>query len=817
MFEALAGDDDKSAIADKVWNEETESWDITGNRFDPDLSAELYITNGDALDDAYRTKKILGFTPEGSTPNIANVSDFEFQDVEADIEAEFQRHRLFALDLAESADDPGNPVSHMGNTVRDFYVDEFADSYGDPQAVQVTAKRSLGTVQVRYRINEGPVKTGQHARVRRRRALLPGARRLLPPDARHGRAAPSRATRSRCGSPAGASPPRTSPTPRGASRTPTCWSSSDENYTGGVPAQDPDGPHYLTYYTDALDALDVDYEIYDVDARGNRSPDALGVLSHFDAVIWYTGDDYLTRLPNQVPGTGTARLAVEEMIDVRDHLNEGGKLFFTGKNAGLQYAEGNEFRNFGFPEPEGAPGDVLDANVYDPQFCNKNGADADPSTPAFDTWPEFDADDPTVSDGCIAHNDDFLQYYLGAYVYASPGNTFDDAEGHPYPLTGTDGGPFEDLTWSFDETGANNQDHSATFVVTSSILDPDRYPLYADSQSVADWLRPGAAPFSPYSGEQYMAAGAHSGAYKRFGKVVDLTGATAPRLDFQFSADLEDQWDFFVVEARDVTTDPDSDAWTTLPEADTDGAGPDTSLTALAEDEAPGATAARRASRSAATRCTRSSATTWATRRTASPTGTTGEWHAFTGSSGGWDELDGRPVGVRRQAGRAAALGHHRLGHAGARHVGRRLVADGRRDDARVQRLRAAAGRLLARRSAARGHGEPGERLDAERPEFTEGGVVATDDTVYTGFGFEGINEAARTEFLRRTLTHLGVEGLPGAPAAPVAPTRRGRDPGGGDHRDQGQGPRVREAQGRQAAPRRSQGAREGARRGRGR
>ena len=35
IFEALAGDDDQSAIADKTWNAETESWDVTGNRFDP--------------------------------------------------------------------------------------------------------------------------------------------------------------------------------------------------------------------------------------------------------------------------------------------------------------------------------------------------------------------------------------------------------------------------------------------------------------------------------------------------------------------------------------------------------------------------------------------------------------------------------------------------------------------------------------------------------------------------------------------------------------------------------------------------------------
>ena len=62
----------------------------------------------------------------------------------------------------------------------------------------------------------------------------------------------------------------------------------------------------------------------------------------------------------------------------------------------------------------------------------------------------------------------------------------------------------------FDETGANNQDHSATFVITSSVLTPAPFPTFADSRSVADWLRPGAAPFSPYSGTQYMSAGADS-------------------------------------------------------------------------------------------------------------------------------------------------------------------------------------------------------------------------------------------------------------------------------------------------------------------
>jgi murein tripeptide amidase MpaA len=764
IFEALAGNDDQAAIADKTFNEDTGEWEITGGRFDPDLSSELYITNGDALDDAYRTKGILGFTPEGSTPDIPGVSGFEFQDVEADVEAEFQRHRLFAIDLAESADDPGNPVSHMGNTVKDFYVDRFADSYGNPQPVQVTAKRSLGDVQIRYRINGGAVKTADTREFRggeryyqergvvyhRLRGTVRGTQRGDEVEVwfTGGRKSSSHFTytvRQRTGA--------------------DVLVMADENYLGGVPAQDPDGPHYLTYYTDALDDLGVDYDIYDVDARGQRAPDPLGVLSHYDAVVWYTGDDYLTRLPNQMPGTGTARLAVENMIAVRDYLNEGGKLLYTGKNAGRQYAEGNEFRNFGFPEPTGTPGSAVGLNVLEPQFCNKNGVDADPAEPGVQGWPEFDRDDPTAADGCLAHNDDFLQYYLGAYIYASPGNTFDDEAGHPFPLTGTEGGPFEGLTWMFDETGANNQDASATFVVTSSILDPERYPLYADSRSAASWLRPGAAPFDPHSGSQYVAAGADSLAYKRFGKTLDLTGATAPSLNFKFSADLEDQWDFAALEVRDVTDDPNSDEWTTLPEADTDGAGPDTSLTALEDGELPGGDSCPEGLASGndaphpfllhylSPDC--------------APTGTTGVWNRFTGSTGGWTDWT---ADLSAYAGRKIDVRISIITDWGTLGLGA-WVDDWSLTDGATQLESNDFEQPL---DASWQIGPPPAGTDSpengwtqQGAEFSEGGVVTTDDTVYTGFGFEGINESARSEFMRRTLVHLGV--LADEPAAAPA------------------------------------------------
>ena len=102
IFTALAGDDKDPAI----------------NGFDPDLGAELYITNGDTNDTAYNREGILSYTPEGTVAKDPTVSGFEYADSEGAIQAEFQRHRNFSIDLAESAGDPDDPVNHLKNTVR---------------------------------------------------------------------------------------------------------------------------------------------------------------------------------------------------------------------------------------------------------------------------------------------------------------------------------------------------------------------------------------------------------------------------------------------------------------------------------------------------------------------------------------------------------------------------------------------------------------------------------------------------------------------------------------------------------------------------
>ena len=740
IFEALAGDDFEPAIADKEWDPDDEVWRVTGNRFDPDLSSELYITNGDTLDDGYHTHDILGFTPEGSQPADPNVSGFEFEDDEDAIEAEFRRHLLFSIDLAESAGDPEHPSSHMGNGVANFYVDKFKQSWGDPQPVQATVRRSLGDVVMKYRINDGAVQTAPTAEwqggerygkdpgiyFHRVRGVVRGTR--PGDDVRVWFTAADGTTNS----------PSFVYKAMKESGAPVLIM-ADENYSGPTPDQDPSGPKYLSYYTDALNKSKIDYDVYDVDAQDTTSPDALGVLSHYKAVIWYTGDDYVTRRPGQPGGTGTARFNLDEEIDVRDYLNEGGKLFFTGKNAGRQWAEGYEVRNYGFAEPpEGG------------KWCSA-------------TKPEFDPDDPGRADGCITRVNDFLQYYLGAYVYVQGGQST-DASGNLLPMSGS--GPLGGLTWSFDASGAGNQDNSATFPVTSTVLDPARFPTFADSRSVGSWLRPGAAPFDPFSGTKYAAAGADDASYKRLHQDVDLTGKSGGALTFKVSYDLEPDYDYMFVEVveLDGNGDPIDSTWTTAPDVngntsdDTGLSCPTQSPASHWHDDHP--FLAHYQTITSATTC--------------DPTGTSGEWNGATGSSGGWTDwqTDLTPwAGKKIRVNIAVASDPATLG-LGVWVDDAKIVVDG----ATIDETSFENG--LDNWAA----GPPPTGTDSlengwqsSGRSFIEGGVVATDDTVYTGFGFEGMNAAARPEFMKRVMQHLGVEGKPGGGGGPG-----GGNPGGG-------------------------------------
>ena len=116
----------------------------------------------------YVSKKVLG-----------QYDAFLPPDDEGLIQQEFLKNLPFALDVAKSAADPAHPISHLGNTVKPFYLElssiepelsgnpqgdfRFAVSYGDPQTVQVLAARSLGQVTLKYQVNGGAVQNAPTA------------------------------------------------------------------------------------------------------------------------------------------------------------------------------------------------------------------------------------------------------------------------------------------------------------------------------------------------------------------------------------------------------------------------------------------------------------------------------------------------------------------------------------------------------------------------------------------------------------------------------------------------------------------------------
>jgi len=154
IYRALSGTDADSAVKGNGPG--------APNAYDPDVGAELYTTNGETVDHVHGKYGTLAWTPELDVSDATRGgggSVFEFQDREEDIEAVFEKNIPFALDVAKSAKDPANPVSHLGNEPADFEVSRFETSYGDPQPVQVNAKRQLGKVTMHFRVNGGAERT----------------------------------------------------------------------------------------------------------------------------------------------------------------------------------------------------------------------------------------------------------------------------------------------------------------------------------------------------------------------------------------------------------------------------------------------------------------------------------------------------------------------------------------------------------------------------------------------------------------------------------------------------------------------------------
>ncbi len=92
------------------------------------------------------------------------------------------------------------------------------------------------------------------------------------------------------------------------------------------------GQSYETYILQALDASGFLYDVWPVALRGMVTPD---LLASYAGIVWFTGDDAVNSVSRY------------EQETLRGYLNDGGRLFLTGQNIGMDIKDdyGNFFRD----------------------------------------------------------------------------------------------------------------------------------------------------------------------------------------------------------------------------------------------------------------------------------------------------------------------------------------------------------------------------------------------------------------------------------------------------------------------------------------
>lgn len=716
IYEAMVGDDATPAIAG----------------YDPDISAELYTTNGDTDSHAQEAYGVLGFTPEmGTCESVSDLYDddewnsedcesgFNFPDDEGLIQAEFEKNIPFALAVAESAKDPNDPVSVVGRDAEDFRVDSFSVSYGDPQTVAVWAKRDLLAKVMSYRINGGPLRISTvkewkgGERYGDENVDYYGEYRGTVRGAKAGDSVEVWFS----GLPSARDIIKNRSLKKISSEHFTYQVAHDtgnsvliianEDYTGVNPEATPSGagPKYLDAHVAAFEANGVTPDVWDVDANG--VPHDLGVLSHYDAVLWYLGDNRLTQDPEDeitqtyfgdLEDASVAERQQYLTLAVRDYLNEGGKLALAGETAAYY----------------GQLGGALGGIYY--------GLDGAPDQDCVVTADPY-------SD-CLLLADDFTQYWLGAYNRTPVGA--DGMTGTAAPLDGIEalfGGP---------ATEDNPVDEAGAFTVTSDVLPVEQFPQF-ESWAVAQYQNP-SGPFIPIEGLWSMFAAHIDDGYQRLSRtfsVPELGVGDTATFDAQFSYATELGYDNVIVEARPAGTED----WTTLP--DVGGA---TTSDVPAECEVGFYVEEHPQLEHYLT-----------VGNPCEPTGTTGEWNAFTGSSGGWIPVS---FDLSAYAGQDVEVVISYVtdgftGDTGLMVDDTKFVLNGEATEPEgFEEEDISPWSVLAAPEGSPDNSGQFERYSAEGPFISS---TATSDTLLLGFGLEQLeSDTARSEVVARVLTHLG-------------------------------------------------------------
>ncbi|MET7596238.1 M14 family zinc carboxypeptidase [Streptomyces sp. NPDC005481] len=310
LYRSLAGTPENSAV----------------EGYHPQVSSELYTTNGEADGHASNVNGTGMFTPEMSTCQTAsnlypddawNAADcasvFTFPDDEKLIEQEFRKNVPFALSVAETASHPDRPSSSVGIDAPDFSPAAFSTSYarGADQEVSVVARRSVRDKELKYRVNGG--RTHDMALRPWKGGETYGGEDNLYFDEYRAKVRD------------GDTGDKVEVWFTGRTRSGKRTSSSHFTYTVAerpradtlVVAEEGATATQAQKYTDALKANGRKPLVWDVATQG--APDALAVLGHFGTVVHYTGADR--------PGNAT-------QLQLRAFLNEGGKLIEAGEQAG---------------------------------------------------------------------------------------------------------------------------------------------------------------------------------------------------------------------------------------------------------------------------------------------------------------------------------------------------------------------------------------------------------------------------------------------------------------------------------------------------
>ncbi|MEU1009252.1 M14 family zinc carboxypeptidase [Streptomyces sp. NPDC005890] len=310
LYKALAGTPGNSAVPG----------------YHPQVSSELYTTNGEADGHASNVNGMAMFTPEMSTCQTASDLDpgdawksqdcqsvFNFPDDEKLIQQEFAKNVPFALSVAETAVHPDKPASSVGLSAADFTPAAFSTSYsrGADQEVSVVVRKAVRDKELKYRVNGGRTR-GQALRHWRGGETYGGADDLYFDEYR---------AKVKDGEPGDKVEVWFTGRTRGGKKA----SSARFTYTVAkrpaadtlVVAEEGTAATQAQTYVDALKAAGHRALVWDVATQG--APDALGVLKHFRTVVHYSG------------ANGPANAT---QLQLRAYLNEGGRLVEAGELAG---------------------------------------------------------------------------------------------------------------------------------------------------------------------------------------------------------------------------------------------------------------------------------------------------------------------------------------------------------------------------------------------------------------------------------------------------------------------------------------------------